>query len=484
MRVTLAGVLVLLLLSLGAIPAMAQEESPANLVVSPDGPYTTIQAALADARDGDSIEVHEGVYAGPLVVEKTVQLQAMGRAVIDGGGQGTVITLAAPGITLRGFEVRGSGSEPDRDHAGIILTAPDILVEANTLTDVLFGIFVAQADGSVLRGNNIAGKDEYDLARKGDGIRLWYSQDVIVENNRVHDSRDVVMWYSSNVLVRENLIEGGRYGIHLMYCDGAQLLNNRLLNNSVGIYTMYSIGVTLNQNDIRHHHGPSGYAVGFKDSEQVEVVGNLLVDNRAGIFMDGTPFKRGSSAIFRDNILAYNDIGVQLLTSVGGATFSKNTFWENVEQVALQGGGRLRDNTWQGNYWSDYTGYDLNGDGFGETAYNSERLFENLTDREPLLRALIYSPAAQAIEMAATSFPIFKPQPKMRDESPSTVPASLPGLPQAGSSTHKVWGMVWIGVLLLTVSSVFIVSVYYEEVREWIIQHTPERNEGSAGMTS
>lgn len=484
MRAFLTGLLFLLLLSQGVLPVMAQQAGPASLVVSPDGPYTTIQAALADARDGDSIEVHEGVYAGPLVVEKSVHLEAIGRAVIDGGGHGTVVTLTAPGISFRGFEVRGSGTEPDRDHAGIILEAPGILVENNTLKDVLFGIFVAQADSAILRGNDITGKAEYDLARKGDGIRLWYSQDVTVENNRVHASRDVVMWYSSNVLVRANLIEDGRYGIHLMYCNGAQLLNNRLLDNSVGIYTMYSNGVTMTQNDIRHHRGPSGYALGFKDSDQVEVTGNLLVDNRTGVFLDGTPFTPGSSVVFQDNILAYNDIGVLLLNHVGGVLFTGNTFWENVEQVALQGGGKGSRNTWQANYWSDYTGYDLNGDGLGETAYFSDRLFESLTDREPMLRALIYSPAAQAIEMAGTSFPIFKPQPKMRDESPSTIPAALSGLPEAWSKQKQVWGMAWVGVSLLAVSIVFIVSVYSEEVKQWIVLHSPAPSGGETGIPS
>ena len=140
-----------------------------SLIVSPDGPYRDLASALADAQAGDTIEVHGGSYPGPLVVDKTVSLVGLDWPVIDGGGQGTVVTLSAPGIHFSGFEVRGSGVEPDRDHAGITLTAPDIQVEGNRLVDVLFGIFVAQADGSLVRGNDITSKDEYDIGRKGDG---------------------------------------------------------------------------------------------------------------------------------------------------------------------------------------------------------------------------------------------------------------------------------------------------------------------------
>ncbi|MEW5985519.1 MAG: nitrous oxide reductase family maturation protein NosD [Chloroflexota bacterium] len=422
-----------------------------SLVVSPDGPYMTIQAALDEAQDGDTIEVRGGRYAGPLVVEKSVTLQGVDWPVIDGGGRGTVVTLAAPGVIFRGFEVRGSGVEPDRDHAGITLTAPQITVEGNRLRDVLFGIFVAQADDAQVRGNDISSKDDYETGRRGDAIRLWYSVRAIIENNHVHDARDVVIWYSTGVIMRGNLIEGGRYGIHLMYCDQAQVENNRLLNNSVGVYTMYSNDVTLRDNLIQGQRGPSGYALGFKDADNVLVAHNTLVDNGAGAFLDGLPFSPQGYGRFENNILAFNDVGFILQPAVRGATFTSNTFWENVEQVAVQGGGQLGENRWQGNYWSDYTGFDADGDGQGDIPYQAERFFESLTDREPRLRALLYSPAAQAIEMAAQTFPIIRPQPKLTDPSPSVQPAPLPNMvsPEPAASASVPAGFMIVLTVLL-----------------------------------
>ena len=105
-------------------------------------------------------------------------------------------------------------------------------------------------------------------------------------------------------------------------------------------------------------------------------------------------------------------------------------------------------NAWQGNYWSDYAGLDADGDGAGDTPYRSERLFENLIDRVPSLRALLYSPAAQTVEFAASAFPIVRPQPKLADPAPRTQPASIPARARAEDDDGGA-GMVWAGLLLL-----------------------------------
>lgn len=418
----IGGLLCWLILFTGLSPAGAQS----SLLVSPTGPYSTIQAALADAQTGDQIIVQAGTYAGPLVVDKSVELMGVDRPVIDGGQDGTVVTLAAPNIYFHGFQVQGSGNEPDRNHAGLILTAPNITVEDNQLTDVLFGVFIDQADNAIIRHNEISSKSQYDTGRKGDSIRLWYSQNAVIEGNHIHDARDIVVWYSTNMTLRDNLMERNRYGIHLMYADQAQLIGNKLVNNSVGIYTMYSQDVTIQDNLIRSQRGPSGYGLGFKDADNLTITGNVLVDNGSGIFLDGTPFSPQGFSHFQNNILAFNDVGVILLPAVRSNQFDHNTFWENIEQVAIQGGTASGQNVWQNNYWSDYTGFDGDGDGLGDTPYQAERFFEGLTDQEPRLRLLIYSPAAQAIEFAGRAFPIIRPQPKLTDPTPGLIPTTLP----------------------------------------------------------
>ncbi|HEX9075457.1 MAG TPA: nitrous oxide reductase family maturation protein NosD, partial [Anaerolineae bacterium] len=429
------------------------EGSAQRLIVSPQGPYTTILAALSDAQDGDTIEVKPGTYGGPVVVQKSVTLEGIDYPIIENGGQGTVVSLSAPGAVLRGFELRGSGSEPDQDHSGIIITAPHVTAENNRLIDVLFGIFVSRAPDTVVRANSVTSKQVYEIGRKGDAIRLWSSPRTIVEDNHIYDSRDLVIWYSTDVQIRGNTVERGRYGIHLMYCDGAQIESNRILDNSVGIYTMYSNNITLRENLIRGQRGPSGYALGFKDADNVEVSNNVLVDNRAGIYMDGMPFSPEGYGHIRENVIAFNDVALLMLPAVRGTIIEKNTFWENVEQVSIAGGGSLGTNKFQGNYWSDYTGFDANRDGVGDIPYAAENLFEGLTDREPMLRMLIYSPAQQAIEFASAAFPVMRPKPKFSDPAPSLQPLPLP--PFAANRPGNAGTMTLAALALLGLSGTF-----------------------------
>jgi len=427
------------------------QDSANLLIVSPQGPYTTIEAALNEAKQGDTVEVRGGIYHTSLVVNKSVTLNGVGNPIIDGSGTGTVVKLAAPQIVFRGFDIRNSGSEPDFDHSGIIIQSNGITVENNRLYETLFGIFVERANNATVRNNDITSKTEYETGRKGDGIRLWYSKDVVAEKNHLHESRDVVIWYSKNVIVRDNTIENGRYGVHLMYANNARIEKNLIHNNSVGLYTMYSSDVILRGNDIRGQRGPSGYALGFKDASNVEASENILVDNRGGVFLDNTPFEPKSYSLFIKNVIAFNDIGVVVMTAVHGNVFEGNSFWENIEQVGLQGGGLMDKNLWKNNYWSDYTGFDANNDGVGDVPYRSEHFFENLTDRTPILRALIYSPAAQTIEFAATSFPIFKPQPKFIDDAPAMQPTTIPAsfLLNKKHTTE----MIWLGLALVTLGA-------------------------------
>lgn len=452
MKTRLASLLLTFVLTFSFLGNALGQVSPNltdnRLVVSPNGPYTTIESALNEARDGDVIEVRGGVYRTSLMIKKSVTLEGVGNPVIDGGGVGTVVMLSAPNIQLRGFDIRNSGDETDHDHSGVIIQAAGVTVENNRIYEVLFGIFIEKADNAIVRNNDITSKTKYDLGRKGDGIRSWYSENALIEKNHLHESRDVVIWYSHSVILRDNIIENGRYGVHLMYSNESRIERNVIHNNSVGIYTMYSSDVILRGNDIRGQRGPSGYALGFKDANNVEVSDNIVVDNRGGVFLDNTPFNPGTHADFRGNVLAFNDIGVVMLTAVRGNVFEGNTFWENIEQVALQGNGLMGKNMWQKNYWSDYAGFDLNGDGVGDVPYRSEHFFENLTDRAPTLRALIYSPASQTIEFAASSFPIFKPQQKFVDESPAMQPAVIPQ--SASHPKNRTIEMILIGFVLLT----------------------------------
>jgi nitrous oxidase accessory protein len=392
--------------------------SAATLEVGPEG-FATIGEAVAAAAEGDTIRVRGGVHRGPLEIGKSVTLEGLEGAVLDGGGRGTVLTLRGPGAAVRGFTIRGTGDILSAEDTGVLVAAPNIRLEDNRFEDVLFGIHVRHAPGTVIRGNALGGK-ALPVPRRGDAIRVWYSDDVRLEDNVVTDGRDVVLWYSRRLSLRGNAVRGGRYGLHFMYCDDATVEGNRLTGNSVGVYLMYSTRLTVRGNRIVGNRGPSGYGIGLKDMEQVVIEDNLLADNRAGIFLEH------ASGRFAGNAIAANDVGVWLWPSARQNVFAANSLIDNGEQAVIEAAAGRSGNAWQGNYWSDYRGYDADGDGTGDVPHRAVRVFERLIQRYPALRLYADSPAAQALDVAARLLPIFAPQPTLIDAQPRMRPIAPP----------------------------------------------------------
>lgn len=410
-------------------------------IVQPNEGPRTIGEALARAAPGDTIVVRGGVHSGPITVTKPVRLVGEAGAIIDGGGQGTVLRLAAPGIHVRGLTIRNSGNLLANEDGGLLAAAPEAVIEDNRFEDVLFGIYLRQAPRSIVRGNRLRSQN-LPVARRGDLIRLWYSDDVTIANNQTIGGRDIVLWFSRHLTIDGNHVREGRYGIHFMYCHDAVVTGNRLTGNSVGAFLMYSQNLRLERNWIESNRGASGYGIGLKDMDDSVVKENVIAGNRAGIFLENA---RGT---FERNLLAGNDRGLLMFPSARGNRFVDNTFLENGEPVTIEGqSGLMTTNTWETNYWSDYRGYDADGDGRGDVAYRPARLFERLVDRQSALRLFAGSPAAEAIDFASRLFPIFEPQAKLVDLRPRMQP--LPSPVAMASPAGIVKWLVLAGALLI-----------------------------------
>lgn len=427
--------------------------------VSPEGPFVSITEAIESAEIGDTIRVLAGAYREHIVVDKTLTLTGEGYPRIDGEGKGVVVLIKAPGTVFTGFHITGSGRSLNLEHGGILLdSAPGSVIENNRLDDVLFGIYLKNSPDGMIRNNVINGK-ELPLPERGDGIRLWYSSGTKILNNRVVNARDLVMWWSGNTLIEGNRVEKGRYGLHYMYSNDNLFRNNVFIDNYVGGFLMYSGGITFHNNIFARNQGPAtGYGVGFKDLDNVVAEGNLFIDNRIGMYLDNSPHLIDSWNTIENNVIAYNDIGVSFMPSIERNIFVSNSFLDNHEQVEIRGGGTLRGNVWfekgGGNYWSDYVGYDQDGDGVGEIPYKSESLFESIIDKKPELRIFIYSPVAKAIELASDAFPVMKPAPKLTDEYP-LVESRIPDNLKPGKSKLS------FNLLILSFSMVLVPLFFY-----------------------
>lgn len=418
-----------------------------------------LMGTLAQAEAGDTLILDGGVYAGPLTIGKSIAVIGRNQAVIDGANRGTVVTVTAPGVILRGLTIRNSGSSLNDEDAGITVLAPRALIEDNRIERVLFGVYIKKADSCVVSNNFIEGKAELAIPRRGDLVRAWYSQAVQIKGNTLRHGRDMIIWFSKGSVVSDNNVTHARYGVHFMYSDDCRISDNILTGNSVGAYMMYSRRLIIERNTIAYNRGPSGFGIGLKDFDDGLLRENLIVDNRVGIFVDNSPRSVESSMDYQHNLIAYNDIGISLLSFVSRSHLSENSFIENYEQVGVNGGGDLIGNQWTDNYWSDYVGYDADGDGTGDLPYKSQEVFENLMDRHPRLRWFLYSPAVQAIEFAGRAFPQVKPKPKLNDQRPRMNPMIPAGLKTV--ELPRQWPLTVTALSLIGAGLLAVVSIGY-----------------------
>ncbi|MBK8024944.1 MAG: hypothetical protein IPK19_26885 [Chloroflexi bacterium] len=95
-----------------------------RLIVTADGDFVSIAAALAAAQPGDTIGVHGGIHPAPRLIDKSVSLIGVDDPVIDGQGIGSLVIITAPDTHFEGFIVRSSGANLNHEDTGIVVQAP------------------------------------------------------------------------------------------------------------------------------------------------------------------------------------------------------------------------------------------------------------------------------------------------------------------------------------------------------------------------
>ena len=404
-------------------------------ISAPAAAMETLQARIDRAPPGSEIVV-AGVASGPVVIRKPLRIVGAPGAAIDGGGQGTIVRIEAPGVILSRLTLRRSGRDLNTEDAGVFVGAPGVVLEDLALEEVLFGVNLKQAHGAVIRRLAVRGYD-LPLSRRGDGVRLWYSYGVTLSELRLERVRDLLLWFARGTTLHAADVRRSRYGVHLMYADATRLLDGSFEDNAVGAYIMYSTGVRVEGNRFLRHRGSTGVGLALKESDDVLIRSNLLAGNHVGLYVDGTPRLLAARSEIIDNVIAGNEIGLQLLGSAGGNVIAGNVLDGNILQVRIDG-GRRGGHRWsrggRGNYWSDYAGLDLRRDGVGDTPYRARQWFESLSDRIPELAWLRGSIAAAAVDFAARALPIFAPEVLLEDPRPLMRPKVPEAFRGAGAS--------------------------------------------------
>ena len=379
-----------------------------------------LQDVIDKAAAGSKIELPKGVFKGAIVIDKPLMIVGEGNStIIDGEGKGTVVKIRSSNVTLKNVAIVNSGSEHEKVDAGISVKDSNfVTIEHCTIKNSLFGIDLQNVRNSKIVQNYIQSKP-FSLGLRGDGIRLWYSNDNVLRGNHLYKSRDFVVWYSHGNLIEKNIGEYGRYSLHFMYAGKNIVRNNLYKYNSVGIFFMYSRDTIAKDNVIMSSIGTTGIGVGLKDCDNFLIKDNTILYCAKGMYIDRSPFSPSKKNRIVNNRIMYNSIGIHFHSLSVNNDIMGNIFKGNMENV-YDDSGKIHSaqNHWERNYWDDYEGIDKDGDGIGDIPYSLYYYADKIWLLNPNVRFFYGSPVISLLNFLAKLAPFSEPVLLLRDPKP------------------------------------------------------------------
>lgn len=379
-----------------------------------------LQEAIDNAPEGSVLKLPKGVYKGSIIINKPLSI--IGKedgVIIDGGGIGTVIQITSSYVTLKNLTITGSGDRHDLlDSAIKINNSKQSEISNCIIKDSLFGIDITMTNNSIFSNNYITSKD-LELGLRGDGLRLWYSNDNIVSNNKLVKSRDMVIWYSHGNTVENNYGEQNRYSLHFMHAGKNIVKDNTYKLNSVGIFFMYTKDTIATGNTVQSSLGATGMGIGLKDVSNMTLNDNTIIYCAQGIYIDRSPYEPDTKNWLENNKILYNSEAIHFHSISENNVIKANTILGNIEDIINDSRGSKTDlNEIAGNYWDNYEGFDENGDNIGDTAHKVYQYADQLWVYNPNVKFFYGSPVIALLNFLAKLAPFTQPIFLMSDKTP------------------------------------------------------------------
>ncbi len=343
----LAAGIILLFVTTGIIPSTAQDnEKPLEtsggnwLYVGGGGPgnYTTIQSAIDNASDGDTVFVFNGTYHEHVFIDKTIQLIGANKnfVIIDGNKIGDVVSIVSDNVYLSGFTIQNSGDD-DFD-AGI-----EIRSDNNTIV------------GNVIHDNG--GNDYQDQG----GIYLNFSSYNDISYNSIYENeQDGIFLIGSNYnhIHNNSIYHNSFIAMIISYSSHNRIEYNDMYENYCCLsFWPYSTNNVIMYNYIHDH---PGCGMAFKAYSNCNIIryNNLSNNKEWGIMLGPGPTER--------NVIEFNTISKTtgpgywygssglVLQYAYFNTIKYNNIMENRIDVYLN---TSLGNIWSDNYWDNYSGF-------------------------------------------------------------------------------------------------------------------------------
>jgi len=387
-----------------------------------------LQQLLDASVDGDTVELAPGRYLGNFVVNHQIHLtskEAANPAVIDAQGQGNALVLKQSDITVENLTIVNWGDDLTAQDTGIYAdtNASNITIKNNRLKGDGFGIWLQKGKNIKVLGNVIEGNTALRSADRGNGIQLSIVQQVEVRNNEVFNTRDGLYIISSqNNILENNTMHDLRYGVHYMYSHSNKVLNNYAYNTRAGYALMSSRNLVVDGNRSSDSED-YGFLMNFITSSTIsnnhienvwtKPENKVLGRDGKGLFVYNSAYNT-----IKNNRIDTAEIGIHLTAGSENTKVYGNSFINNPVQVKYVSNKKQE---WsfegKGNYWSNYLGWDMNGDNIGDVIFEPNDGIDQLIWQYPEMKMIMDSPVVLILRWIQKEFPVLKP-PGVKDSFP------------------------------------------------------------------
>jgi len=397
------------------LPLFAAAQSPSSDTERSE--LSELAMLIAKADSGDTVFLEPKTYAvNDLLIEKSVTIDGQNGAALDIGSEGYGLIVMGENITLQNFEIKDSGFGFMDDYAAILVEdSKNIVVENLTLTNNFFAIFVAKSEKVEISNNRIISNAERQTT-SGNGVHIWYSKDVEVHQNEIAGHRDGIYleFVEGSMITGNHVYSNIRYGLHFMYSDECSYIGNEFRDNISGVAVMYTDDVVMRHNRFIQNWGANRYGLLLKEINDSVVEYNLFETNSVGIYSEAS-----NRVEIQRNEFHNNGTALRIMANGLDNRIERNNFIGNVFEVSTN--SRSNPNHYEGNYWSQYEGYDLDRDGVGDVEHRPVRLFSLFAERQPLSLIMLRSIMAHLLDTAERVFPVLTPK-NLVDPKPAMDP--------------------------------------------------------------
>lgn len=377
----------------------------------------TIKEAVAQASDGDTIFVKKGIYKeANIKIDKEITIIGEDMPTIDGVKEGEIITIGANNVTIDGFKIINVGVSYTTDFAAVrVVNSSGFTIQNLLLENLFFGIYLQKASHGKIVNNRVRGEAVTEF-NSGNAIHLWHCNNVEVRDNDVRHVRDgIYLEFSNNITIDNNFSQNNvRYGLHFMFSNDNTVTNNIFETNGAGIALMFSKFMEVENNVIKKNWGTAAYGMLLKEVNDANIKNNVFFENTVGITVEGS-----NRLEYSNNDFISNGYGLRVKGACYENHVQNNNFLHNSFDISYN--GRINDNSFDRNYWSNYVGYDLDKNGIGDVPYRPVKLFSYIVNRTPETIILLRSLFIDIIDFSEKVSPVFTPNDLM-DENPRMKP--------------------------------------------------------------